>query len=188
MKTWKDIEMSKFKVGDKVIVVNADSVYDNYFNGDIGVVVDYDTNPKTAGFVRREDGFMMNVYWTEIKHLEENKEMTAEQMRDEVVRIDKRIEEANKDIENAQKEREALVEKLREKGFELTTASEEVTINSVKVGEKYIFISKSVGDDFNNGEVVTITEVLGEHNPYPISAQNSSGVEDALQIHQLKKI
>ena len=51
---------------------------------------------------------------------EKEKEMNVEQLRDEVVRIDKRIEEANKDIENAQKERESLVEKIREKGFELT--------------------------------------------------------------------
>lgn len=115
--------MSKFKIGDKVIVVNADSVYDNYFNGDIGVVVDYDTNPKTAGFVRREDGFMMNVYWTEIKHLEENKEMTAEQIRNEILRIDVRIEEAKKDIENAETERSVLVEKLREKGLQLFNAA-----------------------------------------------------------------
>ena len=46
-------------------------------------------------------------------------EMTAEQIRDEILRIDARIEEAKKDIENVQNERNSLVEKLREKGFEL---------------------------------------------------------------------
>ena len=46
-------------------------------------------------------------------------EMTAEQIRNEIIRINSRIEEANKDIEKAQEERNSLVEKLREKGFEL---------------------------------------------------------------------
>lgn len=47
-------------------------------------------------------------------------EMNAEQIRDEILRIDTRIEEAKKDIENAEKEHDSLVEKLREMGFELT--------------------------------------------------------------------
>ena len=46
-------------------------------------------------------------------------EMTAEQIRNEIIRINSRIEEANKDIEKAQEERNSLVEKLREKGFTL---------------------------------------------------------------------
>lgn len=134
--------MSKFKIGDKVVVVNADSIYDNYFNGDIGTVVAYDLNPETAGYVQRKDGFVMNVYWTEIKHLEENKEMTAEQIRDEILRIDARIEEAKKDIENAEKERNFLVEKLREKGFEIVLTQpilkDIISLDEVVIGETYI--------------------------------------------------
>lgn len=65
---------------------------------------------------------------------EKEKEMNVEQLRDEVVRIDKRIEEAKKDIENAEKERRVLVENLREKGFELTQnedSSEDVEHNNI---------------------------------------------------------
>lgn len=121
--------MNKFKIGDRVVVVDAQSVYDNYSNGDVGTVNGFDSNPSVAGFVRRDyDGLEMNVYWTEVIHLksvkkspmpEKETEMTAEQIREEIFRMDSRIEEAKKDIENADKERTALVEKLREKGFEI---------------------------------------------------------------------
>lgn len=132
--------MSKFKIGDVVVVVNAQSTYNNYFSGDAGVITEYDGS--RACFVERGgDGLIMNVYFTEIKHYgEKEKEMNVEQMRDEVVRIDKRIEEASKDIENAQKEREALVEKIREKGFVLAdeTASRTVEDAILKVGDLVI--------------------------------------------------
>ena len=153
--------MSKFKIGDKVVVVNADSIYDNYFNGDIGTVVAYDLNPETAGYVQRKDGFVMNVYWTEIKHLEENKEMTAEQIRDEILRIDARIEEAKKDIENAQNERNSLVEKLREKGFEL---SEQRQIKErLKKGDKAKIIDNTTSHHFPIGKEVKVSVVYDNH-------------------------
>ncbi len=111
--------MAKFKIGDKVVVVDARPSKlkgDYYRNGDKGIVSSIEH--ERYGHVTRDDGVEMNVYWDEVD-FEKETEMNAEQIRDEILRIDVRIEEANKDIEKAQEERNSLVEKLREKGFEL---------------------------------------------------------------------
>lgn len=61
-----------FKIGDKVVVVDAQSVGDYYKNGDIGVVSEI--NGKLHGYVTREDGVRMNVYWDEVKLYKEPQE------------------------------------------------------------------------------------------------------------------
>ena len=67
-------------------------------------------------------------------------EMTAEQIRNEIIRINSRIEEANKDIEKAQEERNSLVEKLREKGFTLVGEISQADSNKsfLEIGAKYV--------------------------------------------------
>ena len=117
--------MAKFKVGDKVVVVDARPSGlkgDYYRNGDKGIVSSIEH--ERHGYVTRDDGVEMNVYWDEVDFEKETEmaltcTMNVEQIRDEILRIDARIEEAKKDIENAENERNSLVEKLREKGFEL---------------------------------------------------------------------
>ena len=188
--------MSKFKIGDKVVVVNADSVYDNYFNGDIGTVVAYDLDPETAGYVQRKDGFIMNVYWTEIKHLEENKEMTAEQIRDEILRIDARIEEAKKDIENAQNERNSLVEKLREKGFELVKDAETAyqpaditSLDDVVVGETYVVTNKyGKAEDHFVGKKVIVKATDYNANELFVYVGTENDVTDWVHYEDLARI
>lgn len=178
--------MSKFKIGDKVVVVNADSIYDNYFNGDIGTVVAYDLNPETAGYVQRKDGFVMNVYWTEIKHLEENKEMTAEQIRDEILRIDARIEEAKKDIENAQNERNSLVEKLREKGFQIL--GENVKYSP---GQRVLIVGKQSPrhSESHVGKKGTVEKVDDSDVPYKVILDGSDETSNTwFNSDQVQKI
>ena len=113
--------MSKFKVGDKVIRVD----YEGGWSEEIIVGQCYTVLQKENNYVNvltsDEDGngWLLGIRF-ELYEEKENKEMTAEKIRNEILRIDVRIEEAKKDIENAENEREALVEKLREKGFELS--------------------------------------------------------------------
>lgn len=121
--------MAKFKIGDKVVVIDERSTNMDYYNGDVGIITKFDTPASKACFVEREaDGLSMNVYFSEIEHLRE-KEMNAEQIRDEILRIDVCIEEAKKDIENVEKERNSLVEKLREKGFTLLHSESPALVN-----------------------------------------------------------
>lgn len=44
-------------------------------------------------------------------------EQTAERIREDILHIEKRIEEAEKDITSMEQEKNALIEKLKEKGF-----------------------------------------------------------------------
>lgn len=158
--------MNKFKVGDKVVVVDAQSVYDNYSNGDVGTVNGFDSNPSVAGFVRRDyDGLEMNVYWTEVIHLksvkkspmpEKETEMTAEQIREEIFRMDSRIEEAKRDIENAETERNSFVGKLREKGFELYE-------QRLQKGDKAKIIDNTSSHYFPIGKEVKVSVVYDNY-------------------------
>lgn len=101
--------------------------------------------------------------WFEL-YEEKETEMTAEQIRNEIIRIDSHIEEANKDIEKAQEERNSLVEKLREKWFELSNNSVQVVIkdkNYHSVGDTVTIIASRHGHAFYIGEKVKILSYDG---------------------------
>lgn len=115
--------MAKFKVGDKVRVTKC--LHGHGFNINEIVEIthhnvvnqDYECYNGLDGWLLRETEF--ELYEEKETEMFLINEMTAEQIRNEILRINSRIEEANKDIEKAQEERNSLVEKLREKGFTL---------------------------------------------------------------------
>lgn len=113
--------MSKFKIGDKIVCIETDS--ETLTANDITYGKEYlvqGTDGDGVDIISDTDDIQY-VYNFRFKLVEEKEmEQTAEQIRNEILRIDTRIEEAKKDIENAENERNSLVEKLREKGFELT--------------------------------------------------------------------
>ena len=131
--------MSKFKVGDKVVRVDSGGGWEEEIPvGHCYTVLnveEYFINVLT----RHDNGWLLSTRFElyEEKGTEMTIEMTAEQIRNEILRIDTRIEEAKKDIESAEKERNSLVEKLREKGFELTdsatnnTSSQNLTVGHI---------------------------------------------------------
>ena len=137
--------MSKFKIGDKVVpspeYEGAVSTHPWLVDGAIytitSVISSGDWVNIEGVFTKQANphtkGTDWSVDWFEL-YEEKETEMTAEQIRNEIIRINSRIEEANKDIEKAQEERNSLVEKLREKGFELTRnedSSEDVEQNNL---------------------------------------------------------
>ena len=112
--------MTKFKVGDKVRVTKClhGHGFDIY---EVVEIIHHNISHKDCKCENNTD------YWflrdTEFELYEEKEtemaltnEMTVEQIVNEIIRINSRIEEANKDIEKAQEECNSLVEKLREKG------------------------------------------------------------------------
>ena len=115
--------MTKFKVGDKVRVTKC--LHGHGFDIDEVVEIihhnishnDYECENNTDSWFLRDTEF--ELYEEKETEMTLTCTMNAEQIRDEILRIDARIEEAKKDIENVQNERNSLVEKLREKGFEL---------------------------------------------------------------------
>lgn len=205
--------MAKFKVGDKVVVVNEASVYGNYDNGDEGIVEEVTT--PAWGYVRRTDGLLMNVYWTEIKHSKQSEvlsnafdqaveevgeifvaksligketEMNAEQIRDEILRICVRIEEAKKDIENAEKERDSLVEKLRKMGFEMLEQGVPDT-RRPEVGDEVVVIgySEAHHDCDYTGLVGTLDHDDRTARPYKVFL-DKTGQSHWFAENEIKKI
>lgn len=158
--------MSKFKVGDKVILVNDSGLYPvNLVPGGI-----YTIDIISGEFVTLKNGvFSKGCYDYHVKLYEEKEKemvltnnMNAEQIRDEILRIDVRIEEANKDIEKAQEERNSLVEKLREKGFTLVGEISQADSNKpfLEIWAKYVVNgNKNVSTWFSPGTEVTLLEI-----------------------------
>ena len=163
--------MTKFKVGDKVRVTKC--LYGHGFDIDEVVEIthhnnhnishsDYGCENNTDSWFLRDTEF--ELYEEKETEMALTNEMTAEQIRDEILRIDVRIEEANKDIEKAQEERNSLVEKLREKGFELSNNSVQVVIkdkNYHSVGDTVTIIASRHGHAFDIGEKVKILSYDG---------------------------
>lgn len=191
--------MSKFKVGDKVIPVKIDDRFHlGLYEGET-YLVDNVKAPCLIDIVGNFRGFSPSPAWgcnwseewfelADEQLIEKgNKEMTAEQIRNEILRIDVRIEEAKKDIENAQNERNSLVEKLREKGFELTHSDSENGIHeemNFKVGDQVRVIGETHGHYFSIGEIVKVTEV----NPHNYQCTGSNGQYWWLNPAEIEKI
>ena len=112
--------MTKFKVGDKVRVTKCLHGHDFDIDEVVEIIHnnisrnDYECENNTDSWFLRDTEF--ELYEEKETEMALTNEMTAEQIRNEIIRINSRIEEANKGIEKAQEERNSLVEKLREKG------------------------------------------------------------------------
>ena len=134
--------MSKFKIGDKIVCIETDS--ETLTANDITYGKEYlvqGTDGDGVDIITDTDEIQY-VYNFRFKLAEEKEmEQTAEQIRNEILRIDVRIEEAKKDIENAENERNSLVEKLREKGFVLVLPNGAKNISSldeIVIGKAYL--------------------------------------------------
>lgn len=104
-------------------------------------------------------------------------EQTAEQIRDEILRINARIEEAKKDIENAENERNSLVEKLREKGFELL--EESVSQTSLEIGDtvKVVGYSEDYHEYSYVGYVGTVHDTDNTDRPYKVYLEKTGDTQ-----------
>lgn len=112
--------MSNFKVGDKVVCIDGNELYllgNNLVYGETYLVKGVDYSAGTLDLSGGISDFAKRFKLYEEKEMEQS----AEQIRKEILRMDARIEESKKDIENAKEERNSLVELLRNKGFILYT-------------------------------------------------------------------
>lgn len=194
--------MSKFKVGDKVtpIVCLQEGIHPYLVEGSVYTVVraEFDSlaivgTPSTDVADRGALNFWC-FDWSEehFKLVEENEEMTAEQIREEILRMDSRIEEAKKDIENAEKERSVLVEKLREKGFELSGKMQDrdcgynvCTVDNVKEGDILILTEESWNNDIPSGSQVRV--IKNDFSDIPLKIKTLDGLyEDWTKIDTVK--
>lgn len=203
--------MSKFEIGDKVVVVDAKPVYDTYKNGDTGVVVAYDECSAMAGYVRREDGVLMNVYWHEVELVEGEKDSTgAESLRNSILDIRSKREALQKEILRLDEQEKEAVEELKELGFVLyeNNVSKELDVKEVVATEnKAVLYADDIEEDMSSCEnwkkgdileVITHTDSMipfgalvrhddfdGDDHPYTRSEYSSKWAIDSkyLKFH-----
>ena len=183
--------MAKFKVGDKVRVTKC--LHGHGFNiNEIVEITHHNVVNQNYECYNDLDGWFLRE--TEFELYEEKEtemflinEMTAEQIRNEIIRIDSRIEEANKDIEKAQEERSSLVEKLREKGFELGGTSNQY----IKLGDRVEITgwSKERHEKSHIGRKGIIEKIDNTDIPFKVILDDEN--EDSntwFEANQVKKI
>lgn len=183
----------KFNIGDKVVVVDAKPAGRvEYKNGDVGIVTQIDH--VNHGYVTREDGAQMNVYWDEVEFCKEQlkestMEQTAERIREDILHIEKRIEEAKKDIASMEEEKNVLIEKLKEKGFvlvETLVVVQEVTDDVIKLGDKVRIVNEDYHDYDCTQQTAVVFEIDDSNRPYRV--QVKPGVDFWCKKSEIKKI
>lgn len=189
--------MSKFKVGDKVIPVKIDGRIHKWLRegtlylikniqegGLIDIVELSDDQPSLAdgrGDSWSEDWFQL--------YEENGKEMTAERIREDILHIEKRIEEAKKDIASMEQEKNVLIEKLKEKGFvlvETLVVVQEVTDDVIKLGDKVRIVNEDYHDYDCTQQTAVVFEIDDSNRPYRV--QVKPGVDFWCKKSEIEKI
>ena len=186
--------MNKFKVGDKVtpIALQQEGIHPYLVEGNVYTVVrvEFDlldiVGTPPAGVADRGalNHWCYDWNYEHFKLVEENEGMTAEQIHEEILRMDSRIEEAKKDIENAEKERSVLVEKLREKGFQLFNAAPAeigvtpvpCTVDNVKEGDILVLVNESWNSEIPVGSEVVVR--INDKSDVPLKVETLDGKYD----------
>lgn len=183
--------MSKFKVGDKVV--------GNMLPNDKGVLYlhTYLTQNKVYCVEKVESGLVVvtaddgvSSYWSEawFKLYEEKEtEMTAERIREDILHIEKRIEEAKKDITSLEQEKNVLIEKLKEKGFEMI--GQKPSSTTLEVGDRVVITGY---DEFYHtrdytGYEGTLERVDDSYHPYEVYLDRT-GLTHWFTKNECKKI
>ena len=152
--------MSEFKIGEKVLLVDTRVLYPRHVreggiysvlkvNGDFITLTDDAKSFSECVYAHR-------LYKIVLLDKEKEMEQTAEQIREEIFRMDSRIEEAKRDIENAETERNSFVGKLREKGFELSE-------QRLQKGDKAKIIDNTSSHYFPIGKEVKVSVVYDNY-------------------------
>lgn len=185
--------MSKFKVGDAVIVVKKirEDTPRQYGVGSIGVVTEskQDCSWGRAYF----NGYVEDVYWDDVViYTKKETERTAEQLREEILRTGTLIEKSKKDIEEAENKREALIEQLREKGFllyEKDSVGHCVTsfsVDDVHVGDHLILAGNSRNYLIRQGRIVSVEVNDKSDLPFKVRCL-STGNRDWVKPEDVKR-
>ena len=117
---------------------------------------------------------------------------TAEQIREDIILIDTLIEKSKKDIEEAEKKRESLVEQLREKGFLLYEKGSEchrsttLSVEDVHVGDHLILAGNSRSYLIRQGRIVSVEVNDKSDLPFGVRCL-STGNRDWVKLEDVKR-
>lgn len=118
-------------------------------------------------------------------------EQTAERIREDILHIEKRIEEAKKDIASMDEQKNVLVEKLKEKGFVLVETLgvvQEVTDDVIKLGDKVRIVeyNEEYHDYDCTQQTAVVFEIDDSNRPYRV--QVKPGVDFWCKKSEVEKI
>ena len=186
--------MNNFKVGSKVIVVKKidRNPEQKYEIGSVGVVTE-SKQGEERGYVYFFNGHVEEVYWVEVvPYKNGSAEQSAEQIREEILRIDTLIEKSKKDIEEAEKKRESFVEQLREKGFLLYEKGSEchrsttLSVEDVHVGDHLILTGNSLNGLIHSGSAVVVKRNDESEIPFKVKCLDT-GKRDWVAHENVKR-
>ena len=199
--------MSKFKVGDKVVCKRSTGEVHDYLipdavytvTGTISDLIHIEGQPSEHCLERIKQGFASyegwkqcwEVGWFQLYSVIDMKE-TAEQIREDIILIDTLIEKSKKDIEEAEKKRESLVEQLREKGFllyEKDSAGQCVTplsVDDVHAGDRLILTKDSHNFRIQQGCIVSVEVNDKSGIPFGVRCL-STGMRDWVKLEDVKR-
>lgn len=95
-------------------------------------------------------------------------EQTAERIREDILHIEKRIEEAKKDIASMKEEKNVLLQKLKDKGFEMI--GQKPSSTTLEVGDRVVITGYSKGHhncDYTGYEG-TLKRIDDSYRPYEV--------------------
>lgn len=187
-----------FKVGDTVVCVELDQFElkrNNLSHGQRyvvkGVVEDFTSPEDSILRLEGREGWGQGVFAYRFKKVETQKEITmeqtAERIREDILHIEKRIDEAKKDITSMEEEKNVLVQKLKEKGFVLAERVEvkpvesfgEPSTDNVAIGTKLRLLEDSLNNRLRSGDVVIVNSIDPYNgSPLPWKVSNTEGIED----------
>lgn len=199
--------MSKFKVGDKVVCKRSTGEVHNYLipgavytvTGTTSNFINIEGPPSEHCIERMKQGFASEkdwkrcweVGWFQLCSGTDMKE-TAEQIREEIIRIDTLIEKSKKDIEDAEKNRDSLIEQLREKGFLLyekegvCRCALTLSTEDIHVGDKLILTGFSRNSVIPQGSVVFV-ELVYKSDPPFLLCYLLNGKRDWVKLEDVKR-
>ena len=199
--------MSKFKVGDKVVCKRSTGEVHDYLipdavytvTGTISDLIHIEGQPSEHCLECIKQGFASyegwkqcwEVGWFQLYSVIDMKE-TAEQIREDIILIDTLIEKSKKDIEEAEKKRESLVEQLREKGFLLYEKGSEchrsttLSVEDVHVGDHLILAGNSRNDLIRQGRIVSVEVNDKSDLPFGVRCL-STGNRDWVKLEDVKR-
>lgn len=187
--------MNNFKVGSKVIVVKKidRNPEQKYEIGSVGVVIE-SKQGEEQGYVYFFNEHVEEVYWVEVVPYEKGSaEQSAEQIREEILRIDTLIEKSKKDIEDAEKKRGSLIEQLREKGFLLyekegvCRCAPTLSVEDVHVGDHLILTKDSHNFRIQQGCIVSVEVNDKSGLPFRVCCL-STGNRDWVALEDVKRV
>lgn len=181
--------MSKVEVGDAVKVLYDKSGH-GFCKGEVVTVLQKHseecfrcTNGLVGAFLSPEE---FEIY------KESDMEKSAEYIREEIIRIDTLIEKSKKDIEEAEKKRESLIEQLREKGFLLHEKDTvyhgnlDLSVEDIHAGDKLILTGWSHNGIISYDRVVVVRD--NDKSEIPLFVRCvESGETDWVRLEDVKR-